>query len=203
MKKHRLFTSILLTAACIFFISQQLQGAARFISYKNNDFNYEIMVPASWRLVDLNLKDRHIMYSYPEKSTEIKIKAIRTAEEDVDRIVRNNRWNLSNIDSRLNKILETGKIAIKQNVYGKLLVFEYHERKKTMLQRTLISVNGGIVYIIECKAPVKTFYSNDEIFNTALSSFNVLNPAAGEESSDRSPAKDKPGTDFSEDLSGK
>jgi len=155
-----------------------LSAETKLVTYKNDSFNYEIQVPESWQTVDLNMKDKHIMYAFTEKNTEIKVKASRSVEEDIDKIISNNKWNLRNIDARLNSIIETGKISIKQNVIGKLLVFEYHTRKNTILQRTLVTLNGGIVYIVECKSPIKNFYNYDQIFNSALSSFNFINPAA-------------------------
>ncbi len=182
MKRYRLLLVILLCAA----FTIPLWGETKFVTYKNESFNYEIRIPESWHTVDLNLKDRHIMYAYPDKSIEIKVKALRSGEEDMDKIIRNNKWNLRDVDSRLNKIIETGKISIKQNVEGKLLVFEYRAQKNTMLQRTLVTVNGGIVYVIECKSPVKKFYDFDEIFNTALRSFNFMTTGMIKEKADES-----------------
>lgn len=192
----------------IFFaLSLPVTGGERFYTYKNQSFNYEIKVPASWRSTDLNLENKHVMYASPDKSTWIKVKAVKSSEEDLEMIARDNRWNMRQIDSRLNEIIETGKIAIKQSVTGKLLVFEYHSDKKRVLRRTLITINGGIVYIIECTSPTKNFYTHDEAFNTALSSFNFLGSAPLKEESpalapgDREGVSGLDGSDLSDELS--
>ncbi|TAL32936.1 MAG: hypothetical protein EPN93_14805 [Spirochaetes bacterium] len=145
-----------------------------FATYKNEAYNYSIQVPNEWALSEMSLANKHIMYSCPDKLTEIKVKALKSGESDIDRIANKSKWNLRDIDSRLNKIIETGNITITKNIAGKLMVFEYTQGRRDILQRTLVAVNGGIVYLIECKAPVGTFYKYEEIFNTAFSSFGFL-----------------------------
>ena len=202
MKAHAvIFTFIFIV------LSLPVTGGERYITYKNQPFNYEIKVPSSWRSTDLVLENKHIMYASPDKSTWIKVKALKSPEEDLDKIARDNKWNLRGIDSRLNEIIETGKIAVKQNVSGKLLVFEYHSDKKRVLRRTLITINGGIVYIIECTSPTRSFYTHEEIFNTALSSFNFLGTAPLKEDSpalapgDRESMSGMDGSDLPDELS--
>jgi len=146
----------------------------RYTEYKNEAFNYEIKLPAGWFSTHLDLENRHILYSYPDRLTKIKVKALKSDEQDLDRIVQSNIWNIRDIDPRLNEIIETGKISIKKNVYGKLLVCEYRSRNNRFLQRTLIAANKGIIYVVECRAPVKAFYRYEPYFNSTLSSFGYL-----------------------------
>lgn len=146
-----------------------------FVSYKNEKFNYEIGIPVTWKRSELTLENKHIMHAYPDKYTEIKIKAIKSNENDIEKIVHNNKWDLRKIDPRIKKIIETGNISITRNVNGKLLVLEYHTKNNSILQRSLITINNGIVYLIECKSPVKNFYNYDNIFTLALASFGYLN----------------------------
>jgi len=150
------------------------------VSYKNEKFNYEIEIPGTWKRSELTLDNKHIMHAYPDKYTLIKVKAIKSDENNIEKIVHNNKWNLRKIDSRLMKIIETGNISVTKNVNGKLLVLEYHTKNNSILQRSLITINSGIAYLVECKSPVKTFYNYDHIFNLALASFSYLKPGSSE-----------------------
>jgi len=147
---------------------------ARYADYKNEAFNYEIKLPAGWFSTHLDLEDRHLLYCYPDRFTKIKVKALKSDEQDLDRIVQSNIWKIRDIDPRLNEIIETGKISVKKNVYGKLLVCEYRSRNNRFLQRTLIAANNGIIYVVECRAPIKTFYRYEPYFNSTLTSFGYL-----------------------------
>lgn len=154
--------------------------------YRNERFNYTITLPPSWERSDLTLEERHLLYAFPDRNTEIKVKAVRSSESDIEKIA-GERWNLSGIDPQLNKIIDTGKISIRRNVTGKLLVFEYRSRGGARLQRTLVTHNAGILYILQCTSPTSTFYRHERAFNTAMASFNYI--AGGETSREETPAE--------------
>ncbi len=107
-------------------------------------------------------------------NTGIIVRAFRSSDEDIEKIIHAETWDLKKIDPRLNKILETEKIQIQKNISGKLLLFDYRAKKNNLLQRTLIAINGGIIYIVECKSPINTFYKYEDIFTTALASFKYI-----------------------------
>jgi hypothetical protein len=166
----------ILVLACVMSVAAApLAAHFMYSTYKNDAFNYSIQIPDEWTLTEMSLASKHIMYSCPDKAVEIKVKALKSAEADVDRIASKSKWNLRDIDSRLNKIIETGNITVTKNIAGKLMVFEYVQERRDILQRTLVTVNGGIIYIVECKAPVARFYRYEDIFNNAFSSFSFLN----------------------------
>lgn len=153
-----------------------------FTTYKNEAYNYQINLPSSWHNSELNLENKHVLYCAAGTHVKIKVKALKTDEQDLDRIAQTNAWNIRNIDPRLNEIIETGKITIKKNIFGKLLVCEYRSRNNTYLQRTLITINKGIIYVIECMAPVQSFYRYESLFNGSLASFIYLSGDGGEKS---------------------
>ena len=157
-----------------------LYSQTDFFIYKNEKFNYKIIIPKSWKKVDLSLKNRSIMYSSKDKNTEIKVRAHRSPDQDIDKASHEAQWDLRNIDPGLNKILETKNIEIKKNVVGKLLVFEYRSNRKNILNRVMVTRNGAITYIIECKSTINKFYQYDNIFTTALSSFSFLSKSEDE-----------------------
>lgn len=162
--------------------SLPLSSENGYIIYKNGEYNYEIILPQSWKRAVVTLSKKHIMYADRASHTDIKVRAFRSSADDIEKTVLENKWSLRNIDSRLNEIIETERIEIKKNVTGKLLVFEFRSNKKNLLQRTMITINNGIVYIIECKSPLKTFYEYEDIFTIAMASFNYLN---GDEQANR------------------
>lgn len=169
----------------VVFSAARLGAESTGYEYRNERFNYSIVLPASWERSDLTLEEKHLLYAFPDRSTEIKLKAMRSSESDLDKIA-GERWNLSGIDPNLNKIIETGRIGIRQNVTGKLLVFEYRSRAGTMLERTLITHNAGVLYILRCSSPTASFYRHEAAFNTAMATFRYI--ASGRNAVDEPPA---------------
>ncbi len=161
-------------------VSFQLNAAStRFGTYENKNYNYEIIVPVSWQKKESAAADhQHSMYAKLNSSTFIRVRAFKSPTEDIEKIIHSETWDLKKIDPRLNKILETEKIQIQKNITGKLLIFDYRAKKNNLLQRTLVALNGGIIYIIECKSPIGTFYKYEDIFTTALASFKYIDSSA-------------------------
>jgi hypothetical protein len=153
-------------------------AVTQFGTYINKNYNYEIIVPASWQKEESGVSENHLMYAKLNSSTGIKVRALKSSTEDIEKIIHSETWDLKKVDPRLNKILETEKIQIQKNISGKLLLFDYRARNNNMLQRTLIAINGGIIYIIECKSPINTFYKYEDIFTTALASFKYIDNKA-------------------------
>jgi hypothetical protein len=155
-------------------------SAVQYGNYVNNNYNYEIIIPLGWAKDELTLSSKHFMYAVRDANTEIRVRAFKSSEQDIERTVQAKTWDLRKIDPGLNKILETEKIEIKKNITGKLLIFEYKSKKSNILQRTLISKNNGIIYIIECKSLKNSFYKYEDIFTTALASFKYIQPGNGQ-----------------------
>ena len=120
----RYFMKITVVWILIFF-SIPLASEIGFHSYKNYKFNYQIIIPNSWKLTELNLEDKHIMYAEKNEHTLIKVIAIRSSTKKIEEIIHENIWNMRKIDSKFNKIIETDKINIRNDITGKVLVFEY------------------------------------------------------------------------------
>ena len=174
--------TFLLSAAVLMAFQGHSNGAGTadpwYVKQKCEPFNYEIIIPSKWHTDELSLSTRHIFVSYFGLA-EIKVRAFNSDNAGIEDTVRKNSWNLRRIDPRLNKIIETEKISVKKNISGKLFVFEYRSRRNRMIQRTMITKNNNTVYIIDCKAPLKSFYGHEKDFNIALSSFSFLSAPAG------------------------
>jgi hypothetical protein len=171
---------------CSILSTSTIRAESPGYEYRNERFNYTISLPPGWERSDLTLDGRHLLYAFPDRNTEIKVKAVLSDESDLEKIA-GDRWNLSGIDPNLNKIIETGRISIRQKLSGKLLVFEYRSRGGATLQRTLITHNAGILYIIQCTSPTATFYRHEGAFNAALSSFSYI--AAGKTAGEETPGE--------------
>ncbi|MBN2040754.1 MAG: hypothetical protein JW864_11975 [Spirochaetes bacterium] len=182
MKKNYLISF----SALIFIAFSYACFGAGYSSYSNETYNYKIFIPDSWKQEELTLPNKHFMYASKDADTEIKVRAFRSSGNTVEKMIHDKTWNLRKIDPGLNKIIETKQIKIKKNISGKLLIFEYNLKKSGFLQRALITQNNGIIYIIECRSPKKSFYKYDDIFTTAFASFKYLgnegrNPTASEQ----------------------
>jgi hypothetical protein len=188
MKKYIILMILLSTNLLIAHMSDN-----DYKKYKNTEYNYMIIVPTSWETSAVNSKSRHVLNSIYKNSIEIKVRAFKSSEDDMEEIANKTKWDLRKIDPLLNKIIETENVTIKKNVKGKLLLFEYKSKKRNLLQRTMITLNDNIVYIIECRAPIRKFYRYEKIFNIAFSSFNYINYEEGsgeDEEKDESAKKD-------------
>ena len=184
-------TSIIITSIFLFLMILPANAArVQYSTYINKNFNYEIIVPKTWKKDESVSADRHSMYTKINISTGIKVRAFKSPD-DIEKIIHAETWDLKKIDPRLNKILETKKIKIQKTITGKLILFDYRTKNNSLLQRTLVAVNGGIVYIVECKSPVNTFYKYEDIFTTAIASFKYLDANAVEKSVEKNNAKDE------------
>jgi hypothetical protein len=183
MKKNIIILSFALLLS--FCIMSDGHSAVQYGNYVNNNYNYAIIIPISWNREELTLSSKHFMYAVKDANTEIKVRAFKSATQDIEKTAHAKTWDLRKIDPRLNKILETEKIEIKKNIKGKLLIFEYKSKKNNILQRTLITKNSGIIYIIECKSPKYLFYKYEDIFTTAFASFKYIQSGGIENSEDQ------------------
>jgi hypothetical protein len=170
---------IIYTALFLILVSFPVTAAGiQFGTYINKNYNYEIIVPVSWQKEESTISDKHSMYAKLNSNTVINVRAFKSSSEDIERIIHAETWDLKKVDPRLNKIIETEKIQIHKNITGKLLIFDYRAKNNNLLQRTLITINGGIIYIVECKSPIGTFYKYEDIFTTALASFKYIDSSA-------------------------
>ncbi len=163
---------------CVALISTAIPAsnsfALKYNTYSSDAYNYEIIIPETWKKEELTLSSKHFMYALKDANVEIKVRAFKTKDEDIDKAVHSETWDLRKIDPSLNKIIETEKITIKKNITGKILLFDYKSKNKNFLQRILISRNDNITYIIECISPREAFYKYEDVFTIALASFKYL-----------------------------
>ncbi len=148
--------------------------AVNYTSYVNNNYNYEIIIPGTWKKKESTSKENHLMYASIDANTDIKVRAFRSKDNGIEKTVHSTTWDLRKIDPGLHKIIETGNIRTQKKVTGKLLIFEYRLTGNSFLQRALITQNNGIIYIVECRSPETTFYKYDDIFTIAFASFRFL-----------------------------
>lgn len=174
-----------ITVVCILiFFSIPLASEIGFHSYKNYKFNYQIIIPNSWKLTELNLEYKHIMYAEKNEHTLIKVIAIKSSTKKIEEIIHENIWNMRKIDSKFNKIIETDKINIRNDITGKVFVFEYRFNNRNLLQRTMLIMNNQTFYTIECRSLYNTFYKFEDILTIAMSSFNFINDSKDQEETD-------------------
>ncbi len=189
MKNRRLYCILLLPV--FQFHSSSSVGDHQFIKQRCDKFKYEITVPAHWETDEITLEKKHIFVSF-SADAEIRVRAFAAEDTNIETTVWKRRWNLRAIDPLLDNIIETEKIHIRKNIRDKLLVFEYRSNKKKVLQRTLISQSGNIIYIVDCKSSLRSFYKHEKYFNIALSSFEIAPNDALDESFHTTPPASQP-----------
>jgi hypothetical protein len=197
MKKYNSGIIPLIISLMIVF---NLGAHTEYTKYNNELFNYSIIVPYSWEFSDVDLDGKHVMTATKNKFTEIKVRAFKNADPNIEKTERENIWNLWEIDPGLNRIITSGDITIKKNITGKLFLFEYRSKRNKILQRTLITKNGNITYVIECKSTLKNFYRYEKSFNIAMSSFKYLSGGGNKDASDNDSIIEKKESLGSEDV---
>ena len=164
---------IFLTSAIIITLNGAPGIGKTFVNYENSEYNYRVIIPETWKKTITSDKSKQVLLITNNYNTSIKIEAVKSSD-DIDKIIHEKKWDLRQIDSRVESIIETPTVTLKNSASGKLLVFEYFSNRSTFLHRVFVSKNNGMAYIIDCKAPVWYFYRVEEIFNTALASFGYL-----------------------------
>ena len=192
MKRNLL---ILLTSAVIFAFYSANGLGNNFVNYTNSEYNYRIIIPGTWKKTITDDKSKHVLLLTNNFNTSVKIEVLKS-NDDVDKIVHEKKWGLRLIDSRVQSLIETPTVTLKDNASGKLLVFEYFSNRSSFLHRTFVSKNGGMIYIVECKSPVWYFYRVEDIFNTALASFGYLSVEKTEDAAEEKaePESEKKGS---------
>ncbi len=170
-----------------------------FIKYENSDYNYRIIIPGAWKKTVTSDKSKHVLLLTNKFDTSVKIEVLKSGD-DIEKIIHEKKWCLRQVDARVQSIIETPTVTLKDNASGKLLVFEYFTNRSTFLHRAFISKNGGMIYIVDCKSPLWNFYRVEDIFNTALASFGYLSAQKAEEASEE---KAEPKTEKQEVISSK
>jgi hypothetical protein len=143
-------------------------------------------------------EESHIMQAIGTRNIDITVRAYKTEGADINRIAHKNRWNLRKIDPFLKKIIDTKRMKIQKKIKGKLLLFEYRLKNRSILQRTMITAKNDIVYIIECRAPMRIFHRFKEPFNIAMSSFK-FNDGDGEDEDEEAISDDSDSPDTGDD----
>lgn len=155
-------------------ISLPVFAAEQYVTYTNSAYHYELSVPVSWDKTYAEIDGKYFVTFSSGTGAQIEVRSYTAAADTHDNIIHDLVSDLRKTDPSLSTILETNQVTIRQKIEGKLLIVEYRSKEGTMLQRTMVLRQSGMLYIIECRASVKKFYTYDTAFNTAMSSMTIL-----------------------------
>lgn len=107
--------------------------------------------------------------------SKIRIRALFTKDSDIVSRIQEKKWEMRDLDPSIRIIVEGQPVTLRAMVKGTLLVYQYRDAKSkaSRIQRTLITSQGNIVYIIDCSAPTAGFYAYEQVFNIAMGGFLV------------------------------
>jgi hypothetical protein len=161
-----LIISILLTSPEAFPITD-------FVPYNNSRFNFTLMYPGTWEKREIDLVYMQLLTISLDNYTEIKVTASGADDEEKDKWNSIREWYSKGTDLKMRLILEKKNFKLNKSTVSRLLVFQYWIGKRKMLKRMTITDTGSSIIVMECSAPVKTFYKYDSLFNAVLRSIKI------------------------------
>jgi len=166
MKKY-LITAI--PFALLLCISVLYSATDCISTYTNKHYGYAIKVPAGWDMAEMMLDDSHQFIAAKNKSTSIIVRTIDASRYTMEKVYHDKRWKLWERDPSLVRIIDNN---IKSMEHGKVAVFNYKSKSGRILHRILLKKTTRWIFIVECRAPERSFYNLEKRFNTAFSSFS-------------------------------
>lgn len=166
----------ILSFSIIIFIAVSAIGYAKssYKLFKNEDFNYQLAIPSTWNKTVYNLKEKSFLTITPAKNVEVKLRVFQLEDKTTEDLMYQKKWDLRKIDPSMKQIIEKEPIKIQQDVAGDLFVFEYKDKTRNILQRTMIMQHDNLFYILDCCAPVSSFSKYDNEFSAIAASFAFL-----------------------------
>ncbi len=166
MKKY-MFPAI--PVALLFSISILYSATDCVRTYTNTHYGYTIKIPAGWDMAEMMIENSHQFIAAKSKSTSIIVRTIDASRYTMEKVYHDKRWKLWERDPSLVRIIDENIKSIEQ---GKVAVFNYKSTSGRILHRILLRKTSGWIFIVECRAPERSFYRLEKQFNTAFSSFS-------------------------------
>ena len=143
--------------------------------------NFTVVIPPETKVTFSDGKDE-TTYSMKYRNARMRIRAIKTDTPDLLSQIQNRKWELRDMDPSIRIIIEGDKVTVRKSVEGALLICQYRDRekKRSVIQRTLVAGKGSYVYIIDCTASVSDFYSYEKMFTLLMGSFAMTQGEADE-----------------------
>ncbi len=143
-------------------------------AFTDREYGFTIKVPASWKTEQVDLGYRRLIICSKSRSTDIVISASRQNLEDIEKWDNWEKWYTSGRNFSIRRIIESKNVLLEKNMVGKILLFEYGPGGSRILQRVLISKFSDTLIIVECRAPVSTYYRYSDTFTTVMGSLSQL-----------------------------
>jgi len=140
--------------------------------------NFSTVIPSGTKVLYTD-GSNETTYSFSSGKADMRIRAIYTKNPDLISQIQAKKWELRDMDPSIRTIIDGQNITIRKSVQGTLLVYQFREnRKKPVIQRTLITGQGSFIYIIDCRAPVNDFYKYEDGFNVLMGGFKITGEEA-------------------------
>lgn len=175
-------------------------GGEECARYADDASGYSVCLPPGWTPAFTTGTARRLDVRAPKGAAEISVSASSFGDREQRIWDGFRQWRTVEIGRRVMKIIETDELRAAEEVFFKLLLFEYPGRKGRMLQRSLLVRYGDRLLIVECRAPVGAFSRHSAAFNRAMSSVEFTGAPRGEpverfakaeKAADVTPAPDK------------
>jgi len=166
---------LLLLGLSLFLLgSPKVYSQNDYINYQNDIYQYKLFIPALWSKVDYDLGYKNILVLNRNDKAKIKITASRMIAKEKAKWQDWKSWYLKGVGKNLTNILETNEIVSKNKFIREVLIFEYQDRQKKIMQKVYLGQLDNLFVAIECSSSQKDFYSYNNIFNTVIKSLGKI-----------------------------
>jgi hypothetical protein len=141
-----------------------------YFRYTNSEYRFSVALPKNWHRRKINLWYKHLYILNRDRYTEIRITATVPDLKELDKWESWQEWYTSGIGGKIRQITETREVVIDETIIGRMLLFDYTENRRRILQRVLIVKFNNSLVTIECKAPVTTFDRYKNTFDQIMAS---------------------------------
>jgi hypothetical protein len=168
------------SAACFSLVIAALLGAAAapaddpYALIRDRDYGFSIRVPRSWKTRHVDLGYRRLILCTKDPLTDIVVTASKQDMKETEKWDSWEEWYTQGRGLRVRRIVETKSLLLEKDMVGKILLFEYGQGNRRLLQRVLISRFGDSLITVECRAPVERFSRYTEIFTVVMGSLHRL-----------------------------
>ncbi len=164
--------------ACL--VCSSPSGADECARYADDASGYSVCLPPGWTPAFTDGAARRLDVRAPKGAAEISVSASSFGDREQKIWDGFRQWRTVETGRRVMKIIETDELRAADEVFFKLLLFEYTGRKGRTLQRSLLVRYGGRLLVVECSAPVGKFSRHSAAFNRAMASVEFTGAPRGE-----------------------
>ncbi|MBN1534644.1 MAG: hypothetical protein JXA20_18375 [Spirochaetes bacterium] len=163
-------------AVCTSLVAAGIIGAAAapaddpYALIRDREYGFSIRLPRSWKTRQVDLGYRRLILCTRDRLAEIAVTASRQDMKEIEKWDDWEEWYTQGRGLHIRRIIETKSLLLEKDMVGKILLFEYSQGNRRLLQKVLISKFGDSLVTVECRAPVVRYHRYSDVFTVVMGS---------------------------------